>query len=256
MCERSYAICGLVRMVKHSAGNHLCSYAGFGLPVRLCIGIAALVLFHADESLAQTPELDLEYGEEINEVCAGCHGEFGQGNISGEYPRIAGLDAEYIAKQLSDFKLRKRINIPMIPFANDRELPGDDVRVIAGYLAQIQLPTKLAPIDEENFDALERLHASKRVVNIKDYPGDKEQGRKFYDNECATCHAKDGSGIKKKKAPMLAGQYSEYLLRQIKNYRSGERLHDEEEDDRELFNEISDELIHGMLAYLATLDDN
>lgn len=204
----------------------------------------------------QQEELDMEYGEEINETCAGCHGEYGQGSIEGEYPRLAGLDAEYIAKQLSDFKQRKRINIPMIPFANDRELPGDDVRVISEYLSRIELPTKLPPVDEENFDALERLHASKRVVNIKAYPGDIELGRKFYQKECASCHGKDGYGIRKKKAPQLAGQYSEYLLRQVKYYRSGERLHDEEEDDAELFMQFSDEVIDGMLAYLATLDDN
>jgi len=220
--------------------------------VALCVCICSGIC-----RAAEVPEeLDMEYGEEINETCAGCHGEFGQGSLGGEYPRLAGLDAEYIAKQLSDFKQRKRINIPMIPFANDRELPGDDVRVIAEYLSRIELPTRLAPVDEENFDALKRLHASKRVVNIKDYPGDIELGRTFYHDECANCHGKDGSGNKKKKAPMLAGQYSEYLLRQIQNYRSGTRLHDEDEDDREVFVEISDEEVNGMLAYLATLDDN
>ncbi len=198
----------------------------------------------------------MEYGEEINEICAGCHGIYGQGSIEGEYPRLAGLDAEYIAKQLSDFKERKRINIPMIPFANDRELPGDDVRIISEYLANIQLPTKLQPIDEENFDALERLQASKRVVNIRDHPGDIELGRKEYEDECAICHAKDGYGNKKKRAPQLAGQYSEYLWRQIRNYRSGKRLHDDDADDAEVFSEISDAVFNGMLAYLATLDDD
>ena len=209
----------------------------------------------AGKSWGDQQELDLEYGEEINETCAGCHGIYGQGSLDGEYHRLAGLEAEYIAKQLSNFKLRKRINIPMIPYANDRELPGDDVRIISEYLSQIQLPTELAPVDEESFDALERLHASKRVVNIKDYPGDIELGRKVYLDECATCHAKDGYGKKKKKAPQLAGQYSEYLLRQIKYFRSGKRLHDDEKDDAELFIEISDDAFNGMLAYLATLDD-
>ena len=231
----------------------------FGHAGRSAIGqllIFSTILSGVGASGSETQDLDMEYGEEINETCAGCHGEFGQGSIEGEYPRLAGLDAEYIAKQLNDFKTRKRINIPMIPFANDRELPGDDVRVISEYLSRIELPTKLPPIDDENFDALERLHASKRVVNIKDYPGDIELGRKVYQKECASCHAKDGYGIKKKKAPQLAGQYSEYLLRQVKYYRSGERLHDEEEDDAELFTEFSDEVIDGMLAYLATLDDN
>ena len=234
--------------------NHMRPFAAHSVLRRLCIAIVALS--GADVSSAQTQDLDIEYGEEINEVCAGCHGEFGQGSISGEYPRLAGLDAEYIAKQINDFKHRKRINIPMIPFANDRELPGDDVRIISEYLSQIELPTKLDPIDEQNFDALERLYASKRVVNIKAYPGDVELGRKVYDKECASCHAKDGYGKKKKKAPMLAGQYSEYLLRQIQYFRSGDRTHDEEEDDRDLFIELGDAAIDGMLAYLATLDDS
>jgi cytochrome c553 len=144
----------------------------------------------------------------------------------------------------------------MIPFANERELPGKDVRVIAEYLSAIQLPTKLEPVDEENFDALERLEASKRVVNISDHPGDVERGRKSYQDECAICHAKDGYGNKKKRAPQLAGQYSEYLLRQIGHYRSGKRLHDDDVDDMEVFNEISDETFNDMLAYIATLDDD
>ena len=152
----------------------------------------SILLFMADARAVERDEEDIEYGEEINETCAGCHGEFGQGSIEGEYPWLAGLDAEYIAKQLGYFKDRKRINIPMIPYANERELPGDDVRVISEYLSRIQLPTKLEPIDEENFDALERLYASKRVVNINDYPGDIELGRKFYQKECALCHGKDG----------------------------------------------------------------
>jgi cytochrome c553 len=143
----------------------------------------------------------------------------------------------------------------MIPYANDRELPGDDIQAIAGYLSAIKLPTKLAPVDEESFDALERLHASKKVVNIKDYPGDIELGRQSYLDECAICHGKDGYGKKSKKAPQLAGQYSEYLWRQIRNFRSGKRLHDDDKDDMETFIELSDETVNGMLAYLATLDD-
>ena len=35
-------------------------------------------------------EADLDNGEEINELCAGCHGEYAQGGSEGEYPRLAG----------------------------------------------------------------------------------------------------------------------------------------------------------------------
>lgn len=202
----------------------------------------------------ETPVIDLELGEEINETCAGCHGEYGQGSIDGEYPRLAGLTAEYLARQLRNFKERKRVNIPMLPYTNDRELPEDDLVSVAAYLAAIQLPTRLPPINEAEFDALERLQASKKVVNIATYPGDVEAGRKFYKQECASCHGQDGYGDDGQHIPQLAGQYSQYLLRQVENFRTAERLHDEA-DDAEIFREYTDVEIAAMLAYLATLDD-
>jgi len=85
---------------------------------------------------AEAPAADLELGEEINETCAGCHGEYGQGSIDGEYPRLAGLTADYLARQLRNFKQRKRLNIPMLPYTNDRELPEEDLVSIAAYLAE------------------------------------------------------------------------------------------------------------------------
>jgi cytochrome c553 len=198
--------------------------------------------------------IDLDLGEEINETCAGCHGEFGQGSIGGEYPRLAGLTADYLARQLRNFKQRKRLNIPMLPYTNDRELPEEDLVSIAAYLASIELPTKLPPINEAEFDALERLQASKRVVNIATYPGDVEAGRRFYKQECASCHGREGYGDDNKGIPQLAGQYSLYLLKQVENIRTAERFHDDP-DDAEIFREYSDAEIAAMLAYLATLDD-
>ncbi|MEN8206330.1 MAG: c-type cytochrome [Pseudomonadota bacterium] len=202
----------------------------------------------------EAPAIDLELGEEINETCAGCHGEYGQGSIDGEYPRLAGLTAGYIARQLRNFKQRKRINIPMLPYTNERELPEEDLVSIAAYLASIELPTKLPPINEAEFDALARLQASKKVVNIAIYPGDVEAGRKFYKKECASCHGRDGYGDNSKHIPQLAGQYSLYLLKQVENIRKAERFHDDA-DDAEIFREYSDDEIAAMLAYLATLDD-
>jgi cytochrome c553 len=202
----------------------------------------------------EVPVADLELGEEINETCAGCHGEYGQGSIDGEYPRLAGLSEVYIARQLRNFKQRKRVNIPMVPYTNERELPEEDLVSVAAYLASIELPTKLPPINEDEFDALKRLQASKKVVNIAPYPGDVETGRKFYKQECASCHEQDGYGDDDRHIPQLAGQYSLYLLRQVENIRSAERFHDEA-DDAEIFREYSDDEIAAMLAYLATLDD-
>lgn len=200
-------------------------------------------------------EIDLDYGKEINETCAACHGEYGEGSLDGEYPRLAGMPVAYLARQLRLFKQRERINIPMIPYATDRELPEEDVVAVAGYLASIELPTKLPPIDETaGFNAYQRLQASKRVINIARYPGDVDAGAKLYRKECASCHGSDGYGDVEDAVPQLAGQHSLYLLRQVENIRSGERLHDEP-GDAEVFQQYSDTGIGDILAFLSTLDD-
>jgi len=201
-------------------------------------------------------ELDIDYAEEINETCAGCHGESAEGTADGEYPRLAGLDAEYIATQLRHFKSRKRMNIPMMPYATERELPEEDVLLIAAYIAQINLPTKLPPIDtNRKFDALARLEASGKVVNIARYPGDEKSGEQFYNKQCAGCHGKKAQGDESRRIPQLVGQYSVYLKRQIKKFRNGKRLHDDPRD-AEIFKSFSDTEIDNMLAYLSLLDDD
>lgn len=195
--------------------------------------------------------VDLENGADINTVCAGCHGEFGQGGKGGEYPRLAGLPAEYIADQLRKFKRRERINLPMLPYATEREVPEDQVMDIATYLSSIKLLNKF-PEEDAPTDALARLMLAKKVLNIPRLEGDIEAGRKIYKWDCAGCHGRDGMGKPKWKAPPLAGQYSEYLKRQIDKFRTGEREH---EDTELYFGELSEKDIQDMLAYLSILDD-
>ncbi len=101
-------------------------------------------------------EVDLALGEEINELCAGCHGEYGEGGKQGEYPRLAGLPASYIAQQIQLFKDEKRKNMPMRPYTNERELPAEDVPSFSAYLAQIKLLTKM-PAFDDNISAYEKL---------------------------------------------------------------------------------------------------
>ncbi len=195
--------------------------------------------------------VDLENGADINQVCAACHGEFGQGGKEGEYPRLAGLPAEYIAAQLRKFKSRERINIPMIPYATDREVPENEVMDIASYLASIQLMNKLPELTEP-IDAFERLQLTKKLVNIPRVDGDLEAGRKRYKWECGGCHGRMVQGNLRFGAPPLIGQYTVYLERQIKKFRTGEREH---EDAQLYFGDLSDADVQNMLAYLSVLDD-
>ncbi|HET7776605.1 MAG TPA: c-type cytochrome, partial [Azospira sp.] len=84
-----------------------------------------------------------EKGKEIYGPCAACHGEFGQGGKKGEYPRIAGQQAKYIESQLKAFQKRIRVNIPMVPYTEERELSHEDMKIVSDYIAGIELPTAI-----------------------------------------------------------------------------------------------------------------
>jgi len=72
---------------------------------------------------------------------------------------------------------------------------------------------------------------------------------------CAGCHGKDGWGDREKAVPQLAGQYTEYLLRQVPKFVAKARVHDEDAPDEELLAELTPEEIRDVLAYLSTVDD-
>jgi len=190
-------------------------------------------------------------GKEINGVCAGCHGEFGQGGKRGEYPRIAGQRAAYLKDQLKSFRARKRINLPMYPYTQERELPDEDIDAVAAYLAAIRLPTAW-PEFKDSDDALTRLAATERVMIIPRADGDLENGGRIYQKECFSCHGRDGRG--RGKFPMLVGQYTSYLKKQVDSYLKGERPHDEEGLTGSL-NTLNEKDVQDILAYLTSIQD-
>ncbi len=200
---------------------------------------------------------DLDNGADINQVCAGCHGEFGQGGKDGEYPRLAGLPAAFIARQLHLFRNRERPNLAMIEYIDKRQMPDKDIADVAAVLAAQQLPSKLPPVDPQapGFDALARLLQAKRSVQIRRAAGDVETGRQLYRKECASCHGRDGQGDPQQAVPMLAGQYTEYLWRQVTLYREERRIHDPQAPEDKLLSDFSQEQLRDILAYLSIADD-
>jgi len=227
--------------------NHHCHSRLFAGVVALCVVSMAL----------PASALDLENGEEINEVCAGCHGEFGQGGKQGEYPRLAGLPAAFIARQLHLFRDRKRPNLAMIEYIDERQMPDADIADVSAYLAAIELPTRLPPVDEDapDFDALERLRQAERIMQIPRAEGDLDTGKRLYNKECASCHGRDGRGDFADAVPMLAGQYTKYLWRQVDKYLKGYRIHDPDAPDEELLQEFTRNELTDIFAHLSVLDD-
>ncbi len=210
-----------------------------------------------DSTQISLANVDPDIGEEINEVCAGCHGQYGQGGSEGEYPRLAGLPAAFIAQQLLLFRDRSRKNLAMVEYIDHRQMPDEDIANISVFLAEIDLPSKLPPVDETSpeFNAYQRLLDSERVVQIPRSDGDLERGKKLYRRECRSCHGTDGKGDDNDAVPMLTGQYTTYLWRQVDKYIKGQRIHDTESPDDELLAAFSREEIADIFAFITTLDD-
>jgi len=209
------------------------------------INIAAISLAQSDPEYQYDPE----NGDEINQLCAGCHGEFGQGGGDGEYPRLAGMPAKFLIKQLKAFKSGKRASIAMAMYATDRELPGNDLLDISYFLAEKNLMTKM-PLVDEDMPALEKLRIASRVFNVPRFEGDMKRGEEVYAGQCAKCHGANGEG--KGTTPQLAGQYTDYLRLQIENFQSGVRKNKRME---KYIMPLTSEDIEALLAYLSVLDD-
>lgn len=192
---------------------------------------------------------NLERGKEINGTCAGCHGEFGQGGKRGEYPRIAGQRQAHIIDQLLAFRKRTRLNLPMFPYTQERELTDADIQDVSAYLASVELPTQW-PEFKDSDDALTRLTAVEKVMIIPRAPGNLDNGRTIYQKECVTCHARDGMG--RGKFPRLVGQYTSYLRKQMDIFVKGERSHDDDEAPG-ILNQLKEQDLQDLLAYLTSI---
>lgn len=194
---------------------------------------------------------DLQEGKEINGTCAACHGDNGQGGGRGEYPRIAGQQVRYLESQLKNFRSRSRINIPMFPYTQERELSDEDIKNVAAYIAGIELSNRM-PTYTGNEDALTRLLMADRVMIIPRAEGDVDRGGAIYQKQCASCHGKTARG--RGMFPMLVGQYTNYLKRQVDLYLKGDRPHDDE-GTTGVLNTLDATQIRDILAYLTAIQE-
>jgi len=225
-----------------------------GLLLAVCTGLASAEEEGAGESASPSGpvwEYDRYNAQDIMETCAGCHGKNGAGGSEGTYPRLAGLRAKYIARQLRAFKSKERINIPMYPYAIERDLPEPDVLDIARLLSKIELPTRMPELDE-SASALQRLLAADSVFNVPRVRGDVERGEALYEEKCGKCHGKQARG--RGSSPQLAGQHSAYVQRQIELYQKGERSYADERMQTQI-ETLDEKDIQDLLAYFSTRDD-
>lgn len=79
---------------------------------------------------------DAAAGKAKYAVCAGCHGPTGAGNEALKYPKLAGLEAEYVKQQLHAFKSGTRDNATMK--AMTAGLNDADMDNVSAYVATLK----------------------------------------------------------------------------------------------------------------------
>jgi len=156
--------------------------------------LAFVVAANADE-LVMAPE-SMSY-------CVTCHGVELAGNKSVDAPNLSVLPAWYVERQLSAFAEKRR--------GGPDDLHGGEMQPMAAALDAAGIA---AAVD---FTASVPARAATPTID-----GDVKAGEMLFAT-CAACHGEQGGGMQSLTAPVLAGQNDWYLLRQLKNYRSGIR---------------------------------
>jgi cytochrome c553 len=148
----------------------------------------------------------------VNQVCSACHGADGN-SPTPVNPSLAGQPAAYITLQLAHFKSGIRVNPVMQGMS--AALTPEDMTALGAYFSQ-QSPKPMPAKDAKLVKAGQRLYRG----------GDAATGVPA----CAGCHAPTGSGLPKN-YPRLAGQHPDYVVAQLKAFRSGERGADKDAKD-------------------------
>lgn len=162
-----------------------------------------LGLLMAGQAVAETP---VERAKQIvGERCYLCHGMRGESS-SAIYPRLAGQHAEYIAKQLSDFKAGRRTGT-MNEMAAD--LTETEIAALGDYFSA--MPPEAHKVRDKEFAA---------VGYYLFHKGNPYSGVAA----CKDCHGDEGKGTRQ--LPRLAGQHKRYLITQLQDFNKRMRTND------------------------------
>jgi cytochrome c553 len=155
-----------------------------------CAVAAALLIGTLAVSAAAPPEK--------LEPCLACHGAEGQSEIE-NVPSLGGQPSKYVLIQLFMFREGLRSVEPMTELT--KGWSDADLQQAADFIAA--LPPPKPPADPADPARLERARA---LVEL---------------NHCNVCHRSDFSG--QENVPRLAGQREDYLLKALREYKSGAR---------------------------------
>ncbi len=205
------------------------------MPSRILFPVILLGFLAAGPGLAAVDDA----GKTLAQVCFNCHGLNGNGSINPAWPVLAGQHASYIAKQLADFKRGTR---------------SDPI-----------MSAQAAALSPQNMADLGAFFAARHKINRKagKFDSDQlEQGKRIYHQgiaasgvtACVGCHGPDGACNAAARIPLLSRQNVPYVIKALKDFRKGARLHDSNGLLMSgIAGEMTDREIRAVAAYVSTL---
>jgi len=175
-----------------------------------------------------------EAGQAKAAMCAACHGTDGN-SAAPNFPKLAGQHADYIAKQLQNFKSGERTDATMNGMA--------------------------AALSEQDMADLGAFYAAQKVSVGSADEGKVALGQGVYRAgntasgvaACAACHGPTGAGNPMAKFPGLSGQHADYTIKQLKDFRAGARANDAGSMMRGVAKKMTDAEIEAVAQYIQGL---
>ncbi len=170
-------------------------------------------------------------------ACSSCHGMDGAGMSAAGFPRLAGQNADYLAKQLRDMQQGLRNDAVMQPTA--KALNDKEIAAVAKYYASLPAKGSAEPAASEDL-----LKKGEQLAKLGDWSKSVPA--------CVQCHGENGSGVGAH-FPAIAPQSANYLASQLRNWKSGARHNDPQDLMKTVAEKLSDDEVAAVAAYLASL---
>lgn len=172
-------------------------------------------------------------GAEVAQGCVACHGERGIAPNE-QNPNLAGQSAVAIYKQLNDYKTGSRVHELMTPLAKGLE-DQQIVEVAAHYAASLRRvldPTTGEVSDPDIVQLVEKGDPARSLP------------------ACNSCHSPTAGGPIE--TPTLTRQNRDYLIAQLRAYKTGDRRNDIYTRMRSVAAKLTDREIGRLGAYYST----
>ena len=179
---------------------------------------------------------DAESGQSKAAVCSGCHGADGNSMIP-SFPKLAGQGELYLFNQLKDIR--------------------DGVRSVP------QMTGILTGRSDQDLSDIAAYYSSQTGTVGATNPELVELGRQVYRAgiaakgvaACTACHSPTGAGNPQAGFPALGGQHADYIISQLKAYRTETRNNGQAIMMQQVAALMSDKEIEAVASYIQGLSE-